>query len=358
MPTSNRFVLKFMFLMCTLLPYHTAGNEVAWDYHLGLDQPPIDEKLARMLFAENWPAAKVDDFERVQNPVNVLAWGYGGDLLVASFMSNTIIVKPLSKREKPYVLVDAGIHCNRHICTKLDGPWGMAQDPNPVNRYHVGGTHEGELVVSSFGTDQVLRFALFRSIHNNRLFAQFITMFGDSDSLDCPEGLAFSPNGDIYVASFLGDKIAIFSREKQTDEYAFTSFYEENSLTMLDGPEEICFSQRGDLVVASQFSNQVFHFIHSNDTHYAHKIPSPVGLVCMENAVIVSSYNTNQLYRIHLDNGETDVIVKGSGLRGPSGMTLSLDAHILYTCSYENNVIASFNISTGAAYDIATSLYA
>ena len=40
---------------------------------------------------------------------------------------------------------------------------------------------------------------------------RFVGAFGNESYLDCPEGMAIGPNGTLYVASFLNDKVVKFS---------------------------------------------------------------------------------------------------------------------------------------------------
>ena len=42
-------------------------------------------------------------------------------------------------------------------------------------------------------------------------FCSFAGAFGNESYLDCPEGMTLGPNGMLYVASFLDDKVVRFS---------------------------------------------------------------------------------------------------------------------------------------------------
>ena len=153
----------------------------------------LNDNMMRAVFNRHIPSAKVGQFKNVQNPVNIIA--VGADLIVASFMVNTVIVNPVSSKTKPYLLIDNGIHCGQK-CATLDGPWGLAFLPTETSEISdANGYLIGELFVSSFGSDQILQFRIFK--HHRRLSAFFVSAFGDSETLDCPEGLAFDPSNGL-----------------------------------------------------------------------------------------------------------------------------------------------------------------
>ena len=83
------------------------------------------------------------------------------------------------------------IHNNKEITVfaagdGLDGPWGLAES-------------NGTLFVSSFATATVHQY----SIATGELLARI----GNELELDCPEGLAVSPDGDLFVVSFLRHEV-------------------------------------------------------------------------------------------------------------------------------------------------------
>ena len=72
-------------------------------------------------------------------------------------------------------------------CGVINGPWGMA-------------IYNNNIYISSFGSDQILIF----NIHTK----EFITSFGDSDHLDCPEGIAIDSSREIiYIVNYNNNEI-------------------------------------------------------------------------------------------------------------------------------------------------------
>ena len=77
----------------------------------------------------------------------------------------------------------AMIHSNKDITVfaageGLDGPWGLAE-------------WDGTLFVSSFATDSVHQYSIATG--------ELVGRLGNELELDCPEGLAISPDGDLFV---------------------------------------------------------------------------------------------------------------------------------------------------------------
>ena len=91
----------------------------------------------------------------------------------------------------------SGIHCVQNeisqrygSCGIVDGPWGLA-------------VYNNSLFVSSFGSDQILVYSIF----NRRLLA----VFGDSEHLDCPEGIAIDDHKKvIYVVNYNSNEVVVY----------------------------------------------------------------------------------------------------------------------------------------------------
>jgi hypothetical protein len=152
------------------------------------------------------------------------------------------------------------------------GPWGMA-------------ANDGFLYVASFGSDQVLVFDIMDN-------GKFVNAFGDSDTLDSPEGIAISRDKTtLYVASFLDSRIVAFdlldsmmSKKPRTIlcgkpvdlDYLTQEALEQRSTTksmglvnsphhsqcelysdMLHGPEGLTVMNDGRLAIASYYNHSV-----------------------------------------------------------------------------------------------------
>lgn len=125
---------------------------------------------------------------------------------------------------------------NKVVCGIVDGPWGMI-------------IFNSTLYVSSFGSDQVLLFSL--SNHN---FGKFIDSFGDSEFLDCPEGLAIDPQHEIiYIANYNSNNIVQF--DLKTHQFQREFITTATSFGYLKGPESIIYDPYSKLFAITSFSN-------------------------------------------------------------------------------------------------------
>lgn len=136
-------------------------------------------------------SAKLSEIARVKQPTDVLV--VNETVFVSSFMGDSIVQTTLPLSQSTQFRVFAhGSYCSPKLrrCAILNGPWGLAHS-------------NGHLFVSSFGSDQIMVFEASSG--------RFLDAFGDSGSLDSPEGLALSGDGSIlYVASFLDSRIVSF----------------------------------------------------------------------------------------------------------------------------------------------------
>ena len=84
--------------------------------------------------------------------------------------------------------------------------------------------------------------------------ARFHGAFGDSSTLSCPQGIAFGPDGLLYVANFMTHTISRFDAGTG----AYLGVWAEHSA--LRSPEDLAFTPFGTLLVSSFHSNHVLHF--------------------------------------------------------------------------------------------------
>lgn len=125
---------------------------------------------------------------------------------------------------------------NKTVCGIVDGPWGMT-------------VFNDTLYVSVFGADQVMLFSL--SSHN---FGKFIDSFGDSESLDCPEGLAVDrQHQSIYIANYNSNNIVQF--DLKTHQFLREFISASTSFGYLKGPESIVYDPYSKLFAITSFSN-------------------------------------------------------------------------------------------------------
>ena len=118
----------------------------------------------------------------------------------------------------------------------LHGPFGLAFGP------------DGNLYVSSFGTDSVLRY--------NGSTGAFIDSFASGGGLDGPEGLTFGPDGNLYVVSGFTDSILRYNGSTG----AFIDAFVASGSGGLSGPQDLTFGPDGKLYVSSAFTDSVLRY--------------------------------------------------------------------------------------------------
>lgn len=211
-----------------------------------------------------------------------------GELFVASFTLNHVVrLKWIAGKRAQYKIFVKG--------RELDGPVGMALD-------------DDALYVASFTNDVVLRV--------NATDGALLGKIGDENSLDCPEGIAFGPDGRLYVASFLLPHLSVF--EPASGDYLgkFGSLSVPRVLTepppplpkarsskppTLAGAEDLAFDLYGDVHVTAYYSSAVYKFNGTSGafayTYGKGIVHGPVGVACdpASGDMFVSSYKDNKV---------------------------------------------------------------
>jgi len=178
---------------------------------------------------------------RIGNPSNLLI--HYDLMFISLFMQNKVVIGNLSKKTiLPFV---DGEYCKKKdkgtgsiVCGILDGPWGMV-------------IKQDLFYVTSFGSDQVLVF----SVSNG----EFFDAFGDSSSLDCPEGIAIDNNNSnlIYVVNYGSSNIAIFDSNHKFLQYLVT----QKQVPYLRNPESILLDPANERIVVTSYSNNSIVFL-------------------------------------------------------------------------------------------------
>eukprot|EP00617_Octactis_speculum_P021344 CAMPEP_0185747046 /NCGR_PEP_ID=MMETSP1174-20130828/5723_1 /TAXON_ID=35687 /ORGANISM="Dictyocha speculum, Strain CCMP1381" /LENGTH=259 /DNA_ID=CAMNT_0028422069 /DNA_START=377 /DNA_END=1156 /DNA_ORIENTATION=+ len=240
------------------------------------------------------------------------------------------------------------------MCAILNGPWGLEE-------------YMGHVYVASFGSDQILVFSQK---------GEFLDALGGSDTLDSPEGITVSPDGWLFVASFLDSRIVSFNLNDTTtthpaprtlavgtpvdmeylngDYSDYTLEREKHGRTsFLHGPEDVLFAD-GMLLVSSHYNNSVLALDPSTGTIEAvfqGPIEGPMGLALDrdKHTLFVTSYRSKSVTRFDVQTGEyTGIAVRDPHLLGPSSMTLLEDGSML-VAAYEASALLLFNCTAGWA---------
>ncbi|MBL9124339.1 MAG: SMP-30/gluconolactonase/LRE family protein [Planctomycetaceae bacterium] len=108
-----------------------------------------------------------------------------------------------------------------------------------------------DLYVADFGSDRVLKYNITQSPSVASTVFANMTPFLTDDGFS-PGGIAFGPNGDLYVSGLLGQNIGVFSstgapiRQFNAPSFSF--------------PSDLLFTPDGQLLIASTGLNGIFSF--------------------------------------------------------------------------------------------------
>jgi fibronectin type 3 domain-containing protein len=174
-----------------------------------------------------------------------------------------------------------------------------------------------------------------------------------SGGLDGPTGLAFGPDGNIYVSSY-----GLVLRYSGQTGLALGTFASGGGLTNANATG-LAFGPDGNLYVTCYPGNKILRFDGTTgafkDTFVAAGLGGldrPIGLAFgPDNNLYVCSYNTDRVLRYNGQTGLfTGTAAAGSGLDGPTGVSFGPDGN-LYVSSYLTDAVLRFNASTGVFID-------
>ena len=282
-------------------------------------------------------------------------------IFVSQFMSNQVLkISPSGTS----TLFAKGVYCSDKTkpCSVLDGPWGLEH----FNR---------KLFVSSFSSDQILVF--------NITTGEYISAFGNSVELNCPEGMTLGGDGYLYVVSYLNNEIVRYN--PVTYEYVDVIV----QAGTISGPEDVLYinskiTKNNYLIVTSHWSNSILVYnattsinnnsgntTSNNDTtndsgrggfgllyEYGQNeinrriMQGPVGLLKYDDTNVLVSLqgHSNKIIKINIVNGAWSMFAEYKYMKGPSGMSWlgrqwydNSPPKTLVVAGYNTNTLYVFN---------------
>lgn len=186
-----------------------------------------------------------------------------------------------------------------------------------------------------------------------------------ASKLDRPEGIAFTPSGDmIVVANSLANTVTFYKRiDEQGPIYETTpSFAIEGSDSQLNYPHDVSFSPDGNyLAVANRQSSAITIYKKSNSHHGFDTIP--IAIIAGEQSrifapdavkfspvdhtlVVANMFTNNSLVFFHYEGDHFDQqpfqVIECALLVIPDGLGFSSDGKLLGVTSHDNHSVVLF----------------
>lgn len=197
----------------------------------------------------------------------------------------------------------------------------------------------GDLLVSSRFSNNVLRY--------DRVTGAFKGVFASGNGLANPNGIAYGPDGNLYVG--LGDTGRVMKFHGQTG--AYISDFVNTNEAGFSGSRAIAFGPDGHLYVASANVNSVLRF----DGHSGafkdvfasgNGMTGTVGLTFAPNGdLFIGAATSNAVYRFN-SSGEFQRTYGGGSLSNATGVLIDNQNRLLVAYSVSNR-IQRYNLTTG-----------
>lgn len=251
------------------------------------------------------------------------------ELLVCSFTADSV---------SRFDLADGTFLGHLGPADDLDGALGIAQGP------------DGGIYVASEESNMVLRFDGSTGDFVDRfVWDDPDTPEDESGGLDGPGAVLFGRDGNLYVSSFDSDAVLRFDGSG-----TFDTLFVTPQKGGLNGPDAgMVFGPDGDLFVPGYYSNTVARFDASTGAHLEDFTPTdmlaqPRTLVFRDDFLYVANEGSDEILRFDGTNGEfVDVFVgAGAGLDTPAGMVFDPDG-VLHVATVSGNTVLRFDGETG-----------
>lgn len=202
--------------------------------------------------------------------------------------------------------------------------------------------HAQDLLVSSRFSDNVLRY--------DSTTGAFRGVFAAGGGMDNPNGIAFGPDGNLYVG--LGDVGRVLRFDGQSG--AYIDDFIEIGAGGLVGARAIAFSPDGDLFVDSGGSDQVLRY-HGQTGEFlgvaAQGFDGPVGLTfAPDGNMIVGAALSNTVFEYD-PSGQLVRTYSEAGFSNTTGVLIGDDG-LLYVAMSVSDAVLRFDRSTGLLHDI------
>jgi outer membrane protein assembly factor BamB len=198
---------------------------------------------------------------------------------------------------------------------------------------------DGNLFVSSAGSNQVLEY--------NGTTGAFIGNFASGNGLNSPDGLTFGPDGNLYVVDTGGCECI-----KRYD--GTTGAFLGNLANVGDNPLGLTFGPNGELYVTLAHSNEV---VIQNPTtgatigSFNAADGAQEGLIFgPDGDLYINGFLSNVIGEYTETGAFLRTFASGGGLDGPIGLDFGPDGN-LYAVNYNSSTVSVFNGSSGTAID-------
>jgi streptogramin lyase len=255
-----------------------------------------------------------------------------GDLLVASFFSNSVLAYDGTQGTFLQPFTSGG---------NLESPVGVALDAN------------GDVYVGGRDSNNVLHY----DGNTGALVGSFVAP--GSGGLDGPHGITFGPDGNLYVNSGFNGSVLRYNGSTG----AFLNTFVTSGSGGLVFPHGLTFGPDGDLYVADRNTDSVLRYDGTTGAFLGDFVSAGSGGLDIATGLVfgpdgnlyVDSFNTNSVLRYDGTTGAfLGTFASGGGLSGPQGLAFGPDGN-LYVSSFNTSSVLRYNGTTGAFMDVFAS---
>src|SRR5262245_12780269 len=194
--------------------------------------------------------------------------------------------------------------------------------------------------VTSFDNDSVLKF----DADTGAFLGVFVP--AGSGGLNGPTGLAFGPDGHLYIASFVFNN-SVLKYDGRTGQ--FLGVFVTEGSGGLQGPMDLSFGRDGNLYVVSSYAGGVFRYDGRTGAFIDHFTSEPSGGEALRwrgRFMYVSGHNDDTVFKFDARTGALLGSVTNGFLDWATGVDFGPDGNI-YVASFFDDSVVKFNSRTG-----------